>query len=137
MAGGSSEVFEVVGGQISEGTELWSRLVELAQAFDFDYVELSLSLSPKPDSSSQPDLCGGVCYLQQYWPEGTQETYAKHPERFWKIEIPFGGDSGKHSYAVFARALDKEQLHLRIESLVSEVSSNIAKGIAKVQSGEN
>jgi hypothetical protein len=109
---------------------LWFRILELAKAFDFDSIELSLC-PPSTPQIDDPKGDGEATHLRRYWKEGSEQAFREHPEHYWKIEIPLCGHPPSRCYTVFLRALDKPQLDLRMESFVSEISSKLSKGIAK------
>lgn len=111
--------------------ELWARLMSVAQAFDFYSVELSLSAEPDKRSSDQQGGSGATRTFQRCWSDGSETASDGHPVRFWKIEVPFHTDSGAPGYVAFSRALEKEELHFRIETFVELLGSNMAKYFMK------
>lgn len=111
--------------------ELWARIVETARTFDFDHVELSLDPQSRSLELPHTDFPGAEPPLMQYWSAGAEAALADHPERYWKIELPLSAPSTKGSHVVFCRALDRGELHFRLEPFVRQLSLNISKGIGK------
>jgi len=132
--------FRKVAESLSEAkdlNDLWARLTSVAQAFDFHSVELSMDAEPARPSIEKRDSSGITQAFRRYWSEEAEAAFDAHPERFWKIEVPFRTDFGKPGYVAFSRALDKEELHFRIETFVELLGSNIAKCLAKTADNKN
>ncbi len=113
--------------------ELWARIVETARTFEFDHVEMSLDEELQKKYCGPGEPRGEPPPVRQYWSDGAPVAFAEHPEKFWKIEIPLGGDSGKVSHVTFLRMLGRSELHLRMEPFVWQLVSNISKGLARIQ----
>ena len=132
--------FRKVAESLSEAKDLddlWARLMAIAQAFDFHSVELSLEGEPARGSTSERASTAPTPASRRYWSDGTEAIPNGHPERFWKIEIPLPAENGKPAYVAFSRALDKEELHFRIETFVEQLASNIVKCLAKSPAGKH
>ncbi len=138
--------------EASDLDDLWARLITVAQTFDFHHVELSLDTEPASPapmeigaraslpgqasrSAEKQESTGRTPASRRYWSDGAETVFNAHPERFWKIELPLRTESGKPGYVAFSRALDKEELHFRIETFVEQLAVNIAKSLAKTGAG--
>jgi len=124
-------------GEVQTVEDLWLRVVEIAKAFDFDRIELSLS--PELQAMLSPPGCSpnkGAA-LQRFWPNGTEVDSAHPAARYWRIELSLGTNPGTRNYVAFSRALEKEELHFRIESFVHSLASNIEKGLARISQGRS
>jgi len=60
-----------------------------------------------------------------------------HPEKYWKVELPYDCNSGGVGRVVLARALDKEELHLRMDPFVRLLSTSITRGVARLQAKQD
>ena len=124
-------------GEARTSEDLWSRLVEVAKAFDFDRIELSLSPELQARVSSQGGSSGRDAALPRSWPEGTEAAAANRVEQYWRIELSLAMNRETRNYVAFSRALDKGELHFRIDSFVHLLVSNIEKGLARVSEGKS
>jgi len=116
--------------------ELWARLVAVAQAFDFHSVELSLEGEHTWASAKELSSIFRAAATRHYWSDGAEAIPNGHPDQYWKIEVPLPSEPGKPAYVAFSRALDKEELHFRIETFVEQLATNIAKCLAKTPVGK-
>jgi UDP-GlcNAc:undecaprenyl-phosphate/decaprenyl-phosphate GlcNAc-1-phosphate transferase len=120
-------------GQAASFQELWAGILEIARIFEFDSAELILSpelralFEPEPAREEMADHFG------TYWGDGVQSAFQLHPEKFWQIELCAANSEGT-SRLILRRALDKEELHLRMDPFVQQLCANVSKSIANFRS---
>ncbi len=121
-------------GKADTRQELWDRLVAIAQALDFDHVELAdfFSESESPSTSDRSETSQTV---MRYWADGAQAVFVSNPGRFWKIEVPLGSECSSPARIIFARSLDKGELHVTLDSFVKQVTANVSKGLERSRNG--
>jgi UDP-GlcNAc:undecaprenyl-phosphate GlcNAc-1-phosphate transferase len=117
--------------------DLWSSLVQLAKAFDFDRVELCLNPETRAGLGLQADSDVDGGWLQRSWSEGGGLASVDQLPRFWTIKLPIGPDLTSRNYAAFSRTMDKEELHFRIEPFVQELATGIMKGVTRISEGRS
>jgi UDP-GlcNAc:undecaprenyl-phosphate/decaprenyl-phosphate GlcNAc-1-phosphate transferase len=124
-------------GEAKTFDDLWLRVIDVARAFNFDRVELSLN----PDQGwkfcpqvMSPGLSGRI--LERSWPHET-DAATNHAEKFWRIELSLGGNPASRRYVAFSRAMDKEGLHFRLETFTQQLATNIMKGLTRICENRN
>lgn len=117
--------------------ELWNSIREVARLFDFDYAELVLTAELRASMLDRTVLDDSRLGLTAYWKNGSETRAGKNPEKYWKVDLPYRCNSGGVGHVVFGRALDKEELHLRMDSFVKLLSTSIASSVARLQNNAN
>jgi UDP-GlcNAc:undecaprenyl-phosphate/decaprenyl-phosphate GlcNAc-1-phosphate transferase len=120
-------------GKAHDLSELWNSIQEVARIFDFDYAELDLPPEVRASKSLQQVSGNSGHSLTAYWKDGSEAASAAQPENYWKVELPYRCNCGSMGRVVFARALDKEELHLRLDPFVRLMSASISSSLARLQ----
>ncbi len=118
----------------SDLQELWKSIQEVARTFDFDYAEFILTpaLRAALGNGARPNATHSG--LTSYWKNGDEDSHGTPRERFWKVELPYKCASGDIGCVVLGRALDKNELHLRMDPFVRLLSTSVSASIARLQS---
>ncbi len=118
-------------------SELWNSIQEVARLFDFDYAELVLTEELQAGNPPRKTSLDADSGWATYWQNRSGNRSGVQPEKYWKVELPYHCNSGGVGRVVLARALDKEELHLRMDPFVRLLSSSITRGVARLQAKQD